>query len=193
MTLNQYLAWVLEKLPKDIPSEIVRKILSIGGYVSGLQVWQYGERGPDTVAFTASNENELKHWIFDMVSENIAYEVELYNREKEEKLWRYVQERVEDGHWLYRENKDYIYNAIHDSRKYWMEYHLSLLKNVLSEEEVNKKIAYYESKLNMWFTEKHWSFDKEQFRFVEISNSKEHDTYGIEEPREGSIISSLNL
>ena len=188
MTLDQYLAWVLERLPKDIPSEIVRKRLSIGGYVSGLQVWQYGERGPDTVVFTASNENELRHWIFDKVSKNIAHEVELCNREKEEKLWRYVRERVEEGHWLYRENKDYIYNAIHDDRKYWMEYHLSLLKNVLSEEDVNNKIAYYESKLNMWFTEKHWSFDRGKFRFVEISDSKEHDTYGVEEPREGSII-----
>ena len=69
-----------------------------------------------------------------------------------------------------------------------MEYHLSLLKNVLSEEDVNNKIAYYESKLNMWFTEKHWSFDRGKFRFVEISDSKEHDTYGVEEPREGSII-----
>lgn len=73
------MAWVLEQLPKDIPSEIVRKSLNIGGYVSGLQFWQYGERRLDTVVFTASHENELKHW-------------------------------------LYRENKDYIYNAIYDSR-----------------------------------------------------------------------------
>ena len=151
MTIDQYLAWVSERLPKDIPSEIVTKSLNIGLYVSGLQLWTYGERGPDTVVFTASHENELKHW-------------------------------------LYRENKDYIYNAIHDSRKYWMEYHLSLLRRVLSEEEVSDKIMEYESLINMWFTEKHWSFDREQFRFVEISDSKMHDTYGIEEPREGSII-----
>lgn len=69
-----------------------------------------------------------------------------------------------------------------------MEYHLSLLRRVPSEEDVNKKITKYESLLNMWFIEKHWSFDREQFRFVEISDSKIHDTYGIEEPREGSII-----
>lgn len=188
MTLDQYLAWVVEKLPKDIPSEIVRKNLNMGGYVSGLQFWNYGERGPDTVAFHASDEKELQHWIYDQVSKSIAQRVELQNREEEEKLWRYVRERVEDGHWLYRENKDYIYNAIHDSRKYWMEYHLSLLKRVLSEEEVNNKITEYESLMNRWFTEKHWAFDKEQFRFVEISDSKEYDTYGIEEPREGSVI-----
>ena len=188
MTLDQYQAWVLQKLPKDIPSEIVRKSLNIGGYVSGLQFWQYGERGPDTVAFTASDENELKHWIYDQVSINIALSVELNNREGEEKLWRYIRERVEEGHWLYRENEDYIYNAIHDSRKYWMEYHLSLLKRVLSDEEINNKIREYESLLNLWFTEKHWAFDREQFRFVEISVSKEHDTNGIEEPREGTII-----
>lgn len=188
MTLDQYLAWVVEQLPKDIPSEIVRKSLNMWGYVSGLQFWNYGERGPDTVAFTASDENELKHWIYDEVSRNIASNIELHKREEEEKLWRYIRERVEDGHWLYRENKDYIYNAIHDFRKYLFEYHLSLLKRVLSEEDVNSKITEYELLLNKWFTEKHWAFDREQFRFVEISDSKEHDTYGIEEPREGSII-----
>ena len=68
-----------------------------------------------------------------------------------------------------------------------MEYHLSLLKKVIPEEEINHKIAEYEALLNKWFMEKHWSFDREQFRFVEISDSREHDTYGIEEPREGSV------
>ena len=188
MTLDQYQTWVLEKLPKDIPSEIIRKSLNLCGYVSGLQFWEQGDRGPDTVAFTASDENELKHWIYDKVSLNIAFNVELNNRKEEEKLWRYIRERAEKGHWLYKENKDYIYNAIHDPRKYWMEYHLSLLKRVLSEEEVNNRITEYESLLNLWFTERHWSFDRELFRFVEVSDSKEHDTNGIEEPREGSII-----
>ena len=69
-----------------------------------------------------------------------------------------------------------------------MEYHLFQIKKVLSEEEVNHKIAEYESLLNKWFMEKHWSFDREQFRFEEISDSREYDAYGIEEPREGSII-----
>lgn len=31
------------------------------------------------------------------------------------------------------------------------------------------------------------SFDRELFRFVEISDSKEHDIGRIEEPREGSV------
>ena len=187
MALNQYLAWVLERLPKDIPDEIMKKSLNLGGYVSGLQFWTYGERGPDYVVFTASDGNELKRWMYSQVCENIALQTELRHREEEEKLWRYVRVRVEEGHWLYRENKDYIYNAIHDSRKYWMEYYLSLLKKVIPEEEVNHKIAEYESLLNKWFMEKHWSFDIEQFRFVEISDSREHDSYGIEEPREGSV------
>ena len=187
MTLDQYLAWALERLPKDISDEIMKKSLNLGGYVSGLQFWTYGERGPDYVIFTASDENELKRWIYSQVCKNIALQTELRHREEEEKLWRYVRARAEEGHWLYRENKDYIYNAIHDSRKYWMEYHISLLKKVIPEEEVNYKIAEYESLLNKWFMEKHWFFDREQFRFVEISDSREHDTYGIEEPREGSV------
>ena len=187
MRLDRYMAWVLERLPKDIPDEILKKSLNLGGYVSGLQFWTYGERGPDDVVFTASDGNELKRWMYSQVCRNIALQTELRHREEEEKLWRYVRVRAEEGHWLYRENKDYIYNAIHDSRKYWMEYHLSLLKQVIPE-EVNHKIAEYESLLNKWFMEKHWSFDMEQFRFVEISDSREHDSYGIEEPREGSVL-----
>ena len=72
------------------------------------------------------------------------------------------------------------YKMLGDSRKYWMEYHLSLLKQVIPE-EVNHKIAEYESLLNKWFMEKHWSFDMEQFRFVEISDSREHDSYELYE------------
>lgn len=138
--------------------------------------------------FTASDENELKRWMYSQICKNIALETELRHREEEEKLWRYVQTRAEEGHWLYRENTNYIYNAIHDSRKYWMEYHLSLLRKVFSEEDINAQIAEYESSLNIWFMEKHWSFDREQFQFVEISDSRECDIYGIEEPREGTIL-----
>ena len=60
MTLDQYLAWVLERLPKDIPDEIMKKSLNLGGYISGRQFWTYGEREPDYVVFTASDENELE-------------------------------------------------------------------------------------------------------------------------------------
>ena len=136
MALDQYLAWVLERLPKDIPDEIMKKSLNLGGYISGLQFWTYGERGPDYALFTASDENELKRWMYSQICKNIAWQIELRHRG----------------------------------------------------EEVNAKIAEYESLLNKWFMEKHWSFDREQFRFVEISASREHDIYGIEEPREGAIL-----
>lgn len=184
----EYQDWVLEKLPRDISGDIVQKSLNIGGYVSGLQFWCYEDRGPATVAFTAADEDELKRWIYDEVSKNISLNVELNHRKDEEKRWRYVRERAVNGQWMYRENTDYVYNAIHDTRKYWMEYHLLLLTRVFSEEEINKRIADYESCLNLWFAEKQWAFDKEQFMFFEISNSKEYDTYGIEEPREGSVV-----
>ena len=72
MTLEEYQTWVVERLPKDIPDEIVKRGLNMGGYVSGLQFWSYGERGPDYVEFTASDEDELKHWIYDKVCWDIA-------------------------------------------------------------------------------------------------------------------------
>lgn len=185
---SEYREWILEKLPHDISAEIVQKSFNIGGYVSGLQFWSYEDRGPAKAVFTASDEDELKRWLYDKVSRNIAYNVELYNRKNEEKRWRYVRKGVEEGHWMYRENTDYDYNAIHDTRKYWMEYHLFLLKRVLTEEEIGRRVADYEASLNLWFTDKHWSFDKEQWKFMEISASKEYDTDGVEEPGKETII-----
>ena len=36
--------------------------------------------------------------------------------------------------------------------------------------------------------EPHWDYDRNKLRFIEISDSKEHDGDGIEEPRPGSVI-----
>lgn len=46
MTLDQYLAWVWERLPKDIPDEIMQKSLKLGGYIGSavLDVWRKRSR-----------------------------------------------------------------------------------------------------------------------------------------------------
>jgi hypothetical protein len=44
--------------------------------------------------------------------------------------------------------------------------------------------------MNRWFREPHWDYDRSALRFIEISDSREHDSYEDyqEEPRPGSII-----
>ncbi len=39
-----------------------------------------------------------------------------------------------------------------------------------------------------WYKEPHWDYDRNKLRFIEISDSKENDGDGIEEPRPGSVI-----
>jgi len=42
--------------------------------------------------------------------------------------------------------------------------------------------------MNYWYKEPHWDYDRNKLRFIEISDSKENDGDGIEEPRPGSVI-----
>ena len=78
-----------------------------------------GKRGrPNELEYTAVDEDELKLWLFERAAFHIALKMELINRAEEEKNWRYVQDHAEHGAWLYRENRKFQYNAIHDSREY---------------------------------------------------------------------------
>ena len=44
------------------------------------------------------------------------------------------------------------------------------------------------SLMNYWYIEPHWDYDRNKLRFIEISDSKEHDGDGIEEPRPGTVV-----
>ncbi|MCH5188650.1 MAG: hypothetical protein J1F63_09630 [Oscillospiraceae bacterium] len=68
------LTWMLERLPKNLPSKTVEDCLFYYGvYVSKLTVLRLEDRGPSTVVFTASDENELKHWLYNKLSKDIAF------------------------------------------------------------------------------------------------------------------------
>ena len=45
-----YKDWIIARLPKDIPEEVITYAAkeidnNFGGYIVGLQFWDYGERG----------------------------------------------------------------------------------------------------------------------------------------------------
>lgn len=189
-----YKDWIMARLPKDIPEDVITYASKeidndFGGYVIGLQFWEYGERGhPNEPAYTAVDEDDLKLWLFERIVFTIALEMELINRSAQEKNWRYVRDHAEQGTWIYRENHQYQYNAIHDARKFRMEYELRLLHLVLPKARWLQKVEKYEGFMNKWFQIKHWSYDTNALCFREISDSMEYDTFGIQQPAEGSIL-----
>jgi len=190
-----YKDWIISRLPSGIPADVISYVekqidANFGGYISGLQYWAFGERGPDELIYTAENEDDLKLWMFREAARSIAQRMELTGRAEEENRWRYVRDHAEHGAWMYRENQQYQYNAIHDSRKFWMEYELRLLYPVFPEARWMQRVEYYENYMNKKFQVKHWSYDTTALCFREVSDSKEIDIYGVQQPAEGSIMQS---
>ncbi len=46
----------------------------------------------------------------------------------------------------------------------------------------------YEQYMNLWFHVPHWIFDETALEFIEISDSRSHDSQNFDEPREGSVM-----
>lgn len=188
---ERYTRWIRSRLPKDIPEEVIGSIdLRSGGYISGRQFWAYGERGPDRLLYEAADEEDLQLWLFGQAAREIAQKMELRSRASEEKKWRYVQDHADQGVWFYRENRRYRYNAICDTRKYWMETELRILYPVFPKDRWMQQVEYYERCMNRWFPVRHWQYDTDTLCFVEISASREVDSKGVEQPAEGTVLES---
>lgn len=190
-----YNDWVKSQLPDNIPMDIIHECLpgekyKCYDYFVGLKYYIDGDYGkiPPYLAYEAKNENDLKHRYFYNVTASISNKLELFNRKNEEPKWRYIRKFVKKDKYMYCENTNWQYNAIFDSRKYWMEYHLNLLKTVITEEELKIQIKEYENLINNRYQTPHWKFDCEKFEFIEISDSKEYNWDGIEHPTEDEII-----
>lgn len=188
---ERYTRWIRARLPKDIPEEVIGSIdLRSGGYISGWQFWAYGERGPDRLLYEAADEEDLQLWLFGQAAREIAQKMELRSRAAEEKKWRYVQDHADQGVWFYRENRRYRYNAICDTRKYWMETELRILYPVFPKDRWMQQVEYHERCMNRWFPVRHWQYDTDTLCFVEISASREVDSKGVEQPAEGTVLES---
>ena len=103
-----------------------------------LEVWCIGEREADHVVERFANKEKLMTWVCENVCWHLSCLWELEGRADDERKWRYVRDHAENGQWYYREHKDYLYNAIHDSRKCSFETELKLLKPMIPAEEWEK-------------------------------------------------------
>lgn len=190
--MQVYEEWIKRHLPSGIPEEIVQSALRFGAYYQkGLAVMSYGERGgADKVIYEARDERDLCLWQFEQVCDSIASAWELANRNQNSEKWRWRRERAENGRWLYRERRDYIYNAIEDTRLAQFEFFLRLMQPVLAAERWEELVRRYVRLMNRWYKRDHWDFDRQALRFIEISDSREYasDCDDTEEPQPEQVI-----
>lgn len=145
---------------------------------------QEGERGgDDVVVYRAKSEEDLKYWQLEHVCRFIKEKTP-----PPRKRWRYYRGHAENGRWFYIEIRNYDYNAFEDARLYGFECFLRNLKAGFPAERWEQKVLEHIRLMNYWYKQPHWDYDRVNLRFIEISDSKQHDGDGTEEPREGSII-----
>ena len=123
----------------NIPPDIIKKSLPrenspYPDFVIGLEYYVDADPGrvPPRLEYAAKNETDLKCRIFADVAFCIASEMELSTRKEDELKWYYTQMNIKDNKWLYKENQNYIYDTIFDSRKTMFECHLKLFDEISS-------------------------------------------------------------
>ena len=180
---------IRERLPEKYADKPIRCFY--GYYRDGLKVKLEGERGgPDTLAYEANDEEDLRLWQFEQACCFLSYEEELRRRKENSKKWRFLRDTVKKGNWLYVERRVYLYNAIEDTRLAWFEEYLRLIKPVLPPKRWERRVQKCVTNMNRWYKIPHWDFDRNALCFVEISDSKSYagDSDDTEEPRPGSVI-----
>lgn len=178
--------WIRGHLPEECADENI-DVFS-GYYLEGLTVMQEGERGgDDVVAFRAETEEGLKYWQLEQVCRFIKVK-----NPPAKKRWRYYRDHAENGQWYYIEHLNYDYNAIDDARLYGFECLLKTMHYGFPPEIWESKVREYVYLLNYWYKVPHWDYDRENLCFIEISDSKENDGDGTEEPRQGSVIKIID-
>ncbi|MBP5312437.1 MAG: hypothetical protein J6112_06365 [Clostridia bacterium] len=178
--------WIRDHLPKELSEQPIDCFY--GEYLDGLTVMQEGERGGDDyVIYRAENEENLRWWQLEQVCRFIEEP-----EPSVPKVWRYYRHHAEDGIWLYIEHRNYDYNAIEDSRLYGIEFFLRLLHYGFPPDRWEEKVQEHIRLMNYWYREPHWDYDRETLCFIEISDSRENDGDGVEEPREGSVIGTVD-
>ena len=178
--------WIRAHLPKEVANQPIDCFS--GEHLDGLTVMQEGERGgDDVVVYRAKDEEDLRWWQLEQVCRFI-HEPD----PPAPKTWRYYRDHAEDGKWLYTERRNYDYNAIEDSRLYGFECFLRILHYGFPPDLWESRVREHIRLMNYWYKEPHWGYDHRKLCFIEISDSKEHDGDGIEEPRLGSVIRTID-
>ena len=176
-------AWLRAHLPPELADGQLDCFS--GEYLDGLTVMAEGERGgPDTVVYRAKDEEDLRFWQLEQICRFLPEK-----DPPEKKTWRWYRHHAENGQWRYVERRHYDYNAIEDARLYGFESFLRKLKYGFPPERWEERVCEHVKLLNYWYAVPHWDYDREKLCFIEISDSREHDTPGgPAEPQPGSVL-----
>ena len=176
-----------EYFGKDIVDEALRAF-NIFYRIEGFSVTVETDFGRRATIASVKNNDELFFVVIKEIFSMCSDKYEFKNRETNAKNWRYLRARVENGCWLYSENKNYKYNAIEDTRKVCFESHIASLALVFSSDMLLPVIKEYSALMNLWFSDIHWQFDEGSLQFVEISSSRSRDADGREHPMQNEIL-----
>jgi len=76
-----------------------------------------GDRGELFLQCASHNSEDMCWYIMERILTHIGLELELIGKKIEEKNWRYPQ-NSKNGRLTFEENESWIYNSVHDSRKF---------------------------------------------------------------------------
>lgn len=184
-TVLPHARWILHHLPADVTAEEGRKaVLCLrDGRVQGTSYWRQGEDSP---SFTAKDEEELRRRLYSEVCYWIAVSREPAHREQERARYRYEWRTVRQNGRVVRfppqERENWEYDATFDHRKWWMEEHLRLIRDVAAKDELAATAESYQGQLNVKYPDRHWVWNRWEQGFIEASRSKQK---GIEDALAG--------
>lgn len=161
--------WLREHVPDDIPDSVLQETGVLKGYyIDGLAVYNHPtQRDSQTLKYQAKNDDDLRIWEFKVCCQRIGFYMALRTRGTDSEKWRYPSAMRYGGKLRYRENRDYAYDAIYDSRKVPFEVELRLLKPVLESADWNAVVTQRELQLNSSVNIDHWRYDNAAEKFVE--------------------------
>ncbi|MDE6747080.1 MAG: hypothetical protein K2J72_10690 [Oscillospiraceae bacterium] len=144
----------------------------------------YSERG-NAEKLYSGDEAGMRFFLLKDIFRSFGMKCECENREKLSQEWKSYQKDmftlkpplVKCTRAVSKtvKNKNYIYGARYDSRKFWFEYTINSIDKILGLEYSSQVIEEYTKFMNRWFDDEHWAFDKASGKFIEISESEEKE------------------
>ena len=187
-----YLDWIDRQLPAGVPPSARRAALRRCREQIGPHFWNQLALKFENRPFTPADEEAVRFELFRIACSSAADCISTHEGMAEVDRWRYHPWKEVDGQLCYKENLEYVYDAIYDDRKVWFEMQLQLERTTLPPDWVAKQAWDYEAKLNLRFRTPHWRWDPRTFTFLEISHSKIVDAHGVEQPGPGTVIGLLD-
>lgn len=112
----------------------------------------YVERGCNEIRFLGDRAG-MRFYLLKEILYICGSQTELHNRAKLSAEW--------------------TYHTKYDSRKFWFEYKINKIEEILGQDYSAQLIKEHTDHMNRWFPDKHWEFDLNERKFVELTCSKE--------------------